>query len=56
MTVDDSLQHADLLEPVSPVAETTLAEAREAARQLAGPCAEIVHRYLNQQWVKERLF
>ena len=28
---------------------TTLAEAREAARQLGGPCAEIVHRFLDQQ-------
>lgn len=25
----------------------TLAEAREAARQLAGPCAAVVHAYLN---------
>jgi hypothetical protein len=25
---------------------TTLAEAREEARQLAGPSAEVVHRYL----------
>ena len=28
---------------------TTLAEAREAARQLGGTNAEIVHRYLDQQ-------
>lgn len=28
---------------------TTLAEAKEAARQLGGANAEIVHRYLNQQ-------
>ena len=28
---------------------TTLAEAREAARQLGGADAEIVHRYLRQQ-------
>jgi hypothetical protein len=25
----------------------TLAEAREAARQLAGPCAEVVHAFLS---------
>jgi hypothetical protein len=30
-------------EPTSP----TLAEAREAARQLAGPAAEVVHRFLD---------
>jgi hypothetical protein len=29
--------------------EVTLAEAREAARQLAGQDASIVHRYLQQQ-------
>jgi len=27
---------------------TTLAEAREEARQLAGPSAEVVHRYLSR--------
>jgi len=31
-------------EPASP---PTLAEAREAARQLAGPCAEVVHAFLS---------
>jgi hypothetical protein len=33
---------------------TTLDEAREAARQLAGPNAEIVHRYLRQQHMKQQ--
>lgn len=32
-----------------PAGGVTLAEAREAARQLGGGCAEIVHRYLGQQ-------
>ena len=42
-------QHADLLERRQRLPVATLAEAREAARQLAGPCAEVVHRYLSQQ-------
>lgn len=33
----------------NPPGATTLAEAREAARQLAGADAAIVHRYLQQQ-------
>lgn len=41
-------QHAALIER-RPIVATSLAEAREAARQLAGPSAEIVHRYLMQQ-------
>lgn len=32
-----------------PAGATTLAEAREEARQLAGPSAEVVHRYLNRR-------
>ena len=35
---------------------TTLDEAREAARQLAGPNAQIVHRYLKQQHMKQQEF
>jgi hypothetical protein len=42
-------QHADLLERRQQLPPATLAEALEASRQLAGPCAEVVHRYLNQQ-------
>jgi hypothetical protein len=42
----ETLQHADLLEYRQHPPIATLADAREAARQLAGPCAEIVHRYL----------
>lgn len=45
----DHHQHADLLERRQQLPAATLAEAREAARQLAGPCAEVVHRYLQQQ-------
>ena len=41
-------QHADLLERRTRLHSATLAEAREAARQLAGPCAEVVHRYLSR--------
>ena len=47
--IDDPHQHADLAEQRQRPPHTTLAEAREAARQLAGPSAEIVHRYLQQQ-------
>jgi hypothetical protein len=46
-------QHADLLNSRKPIPFTTLNEAREAARQLAGPNAEIVHRYLQQQHQKQ---
>ena len=42
-------QHADLLERREQLPTTTLAEALEASRQLAGPCAEVVHRWLQQQ-------
>lgn len=42
-------QHADLLEQRQQLPTATLAEAREAARQLAGPCAAVVHAYLQQQ-------
>ncbi len=42
-------QHADLLERREQLPTATLAEALEASRQLAGPCAEVVHRYLQQQ-------
>jgi len=42
-------QHADLLERRQQLPSATLAEAREASRQLAGPCAEVVHWYLQQQ-------
>lgn len=41
-------QHAALIER-QPIVATTLAEAREAARQLAGPSAQIVHNFLRQQ-------
>ena len=46
----EDLQHAPLLNQRAAVPFTTLDEARESARQLAGPNAEIVHRYLSQQW------
>ena len=32
----------------APAGATTLADAREEARQLAGPSAEVVHRYLSR--------
>jgi hypothetical protein len=38
-----------LLKQQIPPGATTLAEAREEARQLAGPSAEVVHRYLNRR-------
>jgi hypothetical protein len=41
-------QHADLLERRQQLPAATLAEALEASRQLAGPCAEVVHRYLSR--------
>ena len=41
-------QHADLLERRQRLPVATLAEALEASRQLAGPCAEVVHRYLSR--------
>ena len=41
-------QHATLTER-RPQLTATLAEAREAARQLAGPSAAVVHAYLQQQ-------
>ena len=41
-------QHAALVER-RPIVAATLAEAREAARQLAGPSAAIVHAYLQHQ-------
>jgi hypothetical protein len=43
----DARGYVDLREPPPP--PPTLAEAREAARQLAGPCAEVVHAYLAAQ-------
>jgi hypothetical protein len=49
MNAADPHQHADLLERRRSPVHTTLTEAREAARQLGGPAAEIVHRYLQQQ-------
>jgi hypothetical protein len=41
-------QHAALTER-QPITATSLADAREAARQLAGPSAQIVHNFLRQQ-------
>jgi len=41
-------QHAELLERRQRLPTATLVEAREASRQLAGPCAEVVHRYLSR--------
>ena len=41
-------QHAELLARREHLPVASLVEAKEAARQLAGPCAEVVHRYLNR--------
>ena len=41
-------QHAELLERRQHLPTATLAEAKEAARQLGGAEAEVVHRYLSR--------